>query len=188
MDSLPDKEKRNGLVEALKHGLTQDEKLFEKLGRLAEEEQILKTDNLFEIAVVTAMLKNELIAEDPFSDHTKGVLSYGHTIAYALEEITDYKIPHGEAVSIGIVVELNLFHEHNSILFKRTINLLTKLGLPTAIPSSISTAEITERLNMHGKKEFPHVKDIGTLVENKSGLLFTVDRKKLETVLQQNRE
>ena len=188
IDSLPHKEKKNGLVEAFKHGLTQDKKLFEKLERLVEEEQIFGTDTLFEIAVETAVLKNELIEEDPFSEHTKAILSYGHTIAYALEEITDYKISHGEAVSIGTVIELNLFHERNSVLFKRTSDLLLKLGLPTVIPSSISTAEIVERFNIHGKKGFPQVTDIGALAKNKSGLLFTVDRKKLETILQQNRE
>ena len=54
-------------------------------------------------------VKVDLVREDPFD--TKGrrmLLNCGHTVAHAVEKLTDYRIPHGEAVAIGCVEEARM--------------------------------------------------------------------------------
>ena len=58
-------------------------------------------DNLF--------VKVNIVREDPFE--TKGrrlLLNCGHTVAHAVEKLSDYRITHGEAVAIGCVEEARL--------------------------------------------------------------------------------
>ena len=54
-------------------------------------------------------VKVNIVREDPFE--TKGrrlLLNCGHTVAHAVEKLSDYRISHGEAVAIGCVEEAKL--------------------------------------------------------------------------------
>jgi len=48
-------------------------------------------------------VKKAFIEEDEFDRGKRNILNYGHTFAHAFESVTNYAIPHGIAVIIGIL-------------------------------------------------------------------------------------
>jgi len=165
--TLPKSERRSGLVETVKHGIAQDRALFEHLERLSEEGSIFDDINVLDLALRTAQLKDELQKSDPFGERTQDILLYGHVIAHAIEPATDYSMPHGEAVSLGLLVELAFYHQPASEVFSRVRNLLDKLGLPTLSPRNLTTenimAQLAHVMTRGGTLLIPSVGEIGEL-------------------------
>lgn len=102
LKSLSQKEMLMGGAEILKYGLIGDPSLFQDLSKLFSsiEKTIEKS-----IAV-----KRRVVDEDPEERGLRRILNFGHTIGHALETIENYKISHGEAVAIGLLVESYISH------------------------------------------------------------------------------
>ena len=49
-------------------------------------------------------VKKEVIEEDEFEKLYRKSLNYGHTLGHAIEVLSNYKIPHGQAVVIGMLI------------------------------------------------------------------------------------
>lgn len=94
LDTLPEKEWFNGRAEILKMGLISEPAIFE----MDEAGRIFKAIEG----------KIAIIARDPTEKGLRRILNFGHTIAHALEAISNFEIAHGEAVALGCVVEAHL--------------------------------------------------------------------------------
>jgi 3-dehydroquinate synthase len=81
---LPEREYRMGLAEAVKHGT------LAHLGRRSVE------------------IKAEVVSDDERESGRRAVLNAGHTVAHALEQVSGYALPHGEAVGLGLLVEARI--------------------------------------------------------------------------------
>ncbi|MDA9688798.1 3-dehydroquinate synthase [Betaproteobacteria bacterium] len=76
--------------------------LFEKnLGKFLEGDEVA-IRRLIEISL---KIKKLVVECDEFDKNHRRSMNYGHSIGHALEAMTNYKIPHGVGVSIGILVE-----------------------------------------------------------------------------------
>jgi 5-deoxy-5-amino-3-dehydroquinate synthase len=53
-------------------------------------------------------IKAEIVASDERESGRRALLNYGHTLAHALEVVTDWKMAHGEAVSLGLLFAAHL--------------------------------------------------------------------------------
>lgn len=105
LESLPARERAEGLVEAFKHGATLDEAYFERLvdamdALLAAEPEAAGTAVLRSVE-----LKAAVVTEDERESAYRQVLNFGHTVGHALESASDFAIGHGSAVAFGMVVE-----------------------------------------------------------------------------------
>jgi 3-dehydroquinate synthase len=107
--TLPDRQFRAGLYEALKCGIIGDVDLFLRFEQ--KRAQILKRDPV-EIEGVIAQsvkLKAEVVSADEHEDGLRRVLNLGHTIGHALEAETGYRsLLHGEAVAWGMIAATNI--------------------------------------------------------------------------------
>jgi shikimate kinase / 3-dehydroquinate synthase len=92
--TLPGKERENGAAELVKTGLLAGEPLWE----LHEAEQVRKA----------AAYKAAVCLRDPFDRGPRAELNLGHTFAHALEAASDYELPHGRAVALGLLAALRL--------------------------------------------------------------------------------
>jgi 3-dehydroquinate synthase len=138
---------QSSLAEVIKYGVIRDPELFNLLEDKVEWFfSSLRSgkfkDEVFSFleAVVwrSAKIKAEVVERD--ERETKGgrmILNYGHTFAHALEAASGYRLPHGEAVAIGmalagkLAVRLKMFHPEDQI---RQLNLIRRAGLPVLIP------------------------------------------------------
>lgn len=179
--TLPKEQISSGLAETIKHGCLGDKELFEYL----EENigKILDGDhNACEyIADKNCEVKYNVVMKDERESGLREVLNLGHTVGRAVETVSDYKLLHGEAVSIGIVMQARLgetlgFISHENVL--RVEDLLKKAGLPVEIPDYINKAELIKKLYTdkkvrNGKLRFVFQKEIGEMMcfaENNYGL------------------
>ncbi len=106
--TLPEGELRAGLIEAIKVSLIRDAEFFEFLKTNAERLAALETGP-FETAIRrSAELHVHHIATsgDPFEYGSARPLDFGHWVAHKLEQITNFRVGHGEAVAIGMAVDL----------------------------------------------------------------------------------
>lgn len=102
LETLPVRELRNGLAEAIKYGYIFEPYLLEQL----------KADPppYAEIVETCIGLKAKVVRADPLErTGRRAVLNFGHTVAHAIESAMHYQgILHGEAVMIGMIVEAKI--------------------------------------------------------------------------------
>ncbi len=102
----------SGLGEVVKFNLMYG---FEGLNRLEKDvDLLLKRDSKTIIKYNTFSLnfKKNYIQKDEFDRNERVLLNFAHTFGHAIESATNYKVPHGTAVAIGMIVA-------NRISFKR---------------------------------------------------------------------
>ena len=71
----------------------------------------LKTKDYVTIIKIASLVKKQIIEYDEFEIHFRKVLNYGHTVGHAIEATTNYFIPHGIAVLMGILIKNILFYD-----------------------------------------------------------------------------
>lgn len=151
LKTLPDIEISNGLAEVVKHGIIADPALFDLCGRgLQAIWQEMGT--LISRAVA---VKLRVIQEDPYEAGLRETLNLGHTIGHAVEQASMYRIRHGEAVAIGMVVEARLSRIlgiADDNLEKRISAVLSGIGLPVDIPDLINRSDLIEAMMMDKKR------------------------------------
>ncbi len=150
--TLPEEEFRSGMGEVVKHGIIADPQLFEMCSHGYEE--IHK--NLLEIVRRAVAVKIKLIESDPYERGMRAKLNLGHTIGHALEKASDYRLRHGEAISIGMVAEARLSElmglAHTGLSETIAVSLM-EIGLPTKIPHDLRPEEILNAMRFDKKKE-----------------------------------
>ena len=113
---LPIKEIKSGYSEIIKHALINDRIFFNWLEK--NTDKLLKLDlSIIEKAVHRSIkIKLDYVKKDPkeklINSNSRAMLNFGHTIGHALETYYKYseKINHGEAISIGMIVESIISH------------------------------------------------------------------------------
>lgn len=102
-ESLPPAHLLSGLAEAIKMGIGFDLQLFELLEKHRDE--ILGGDpqRLAEVVTMAVQNKIDTVESDPFeTTGRRQCLNLGHTLAHALEALSDFQMLHGHAVAQGL--------------------------------------------------------------------------------------
>jgi len=169
LETLPEKEMKNGLAEIIKSGIIEDIGLFNLLE--AETKAITGRDRKILATIVekACRVKKGIVEMDEREKGLRRILNFGHTLGHALEAESHYELSHGEAVSIGMVAAARIsekLYDLPSQERERIEALIAAIGHPTRIPPSFSTDGILERLKMDKKRvgdtiHFVLIKKIG---------------------------
>ena len=159
LDTLPLPEMRCGMAEVVKAGVIADSELFALCAR--GWEAVL--EQRLEIIRRAIVVKVEVIKADPFEGGLREVLNFGHTVGHAVEISAAYRLSHGEAVAIGMVLETRLAEMLGLAepgLAVQISSVLETLGLPIRVPSSLSPESIvramgSDKKSRLGKIVFP---------------------------------
>ncbi len=150
LKTLPAGELKNGLAEAVKHTLIADKKMFKRLYEDAEALLAADDPTIKRLVRHSIKIKADIVSRDEVEQGERRKLNLGHTWGHAVEK-TD-RIPHGQAVSIGMVFAARL-SEHKGLLKpeerQEVVALLNALGLPL---ESLSPPEEIFRILSHDKK------------------------------------
>ena len=135
LHTQPELTRRAGLIEAVKVALVRDGEFFDWLeenvkGLLSLNEEILE-----EAVQRSAIHHARHISQggDPFELGSSRPLDYGHWAAHKLEQLTDFELSHGEAVSVGVALD-TLYAAKIGLLktldAERVLKLIEGLELP----------------------------------------------------------
>ncbi|GLU45458.1 3-dehydroquinate synthase [Allomuricauda sp. NBRC 101325] len=144
-----------GIAEAVKVALIKDKTFFEYIEANAEALANREMEPMAYLIHRCAELHMEHISKggDPFEKGSSRPLDFGHWSAHKLEYMTQYKVRHGEAVAIGMAMDMvyaNLIGVFNGDL-ERILSVLKKVGFDLDLPLE-TDAEIQELLK--GIEEF----------------------------------
>ncbi len=155
LKTLPDREFRAGLYEALKCGIIGNVELFLRFEQ--NRARILKRDpvELEWLIAQSVRLKAEVVSADEREDGLRRVLNLGHTIGHALEAETGYRrLLHGEAVAWGMIAATNIalaVGRTDSVTAGRIADAVLSLGrLPEV---DVSPRKILARLQSDKKTQ-----------------------------------
>jgi len=151
---LPEREYRGGMAEAVKHGLIADAGYFAWMEQHAAELSVRDIPALTHLVRRSIEIKTEVVEGDEREAGRRAVLNAGHTIAHAIEQVSGYATPHGEAVAIGLVAECRIAEASAGLprgSADRVAALLTRLGLPTRLTHPLPMDQLLEAMQ-HDKK------------------------------------
>jgi 3-dehydroquinate synthase len=155
LQTLESRELKNGLAEVVKYGIIDDPELFGILESKADDITKENVDLLEEIVTKSCRIKKGVVEIDEQEKGVRRILNFGHTIGHAIETETGYTIPHGDAVSMGMVAAA-LISERMRYLpsedRERIIALIRAMDLPDRIPKGLKPEGIFARLKGDKKK------------------------------------
>jgi 3-dehydroquinate synthase len=173
LQTLPSEEFSSGMAEVIKHGLLADTDLLQKVesGNWHYEPDSFypPLSDLQSLVAQAIQVKIAIVQEDPFERGRRSTLNLGHTFAHAIEQVSGYKVRHGEAVAMGLVAAANLSARlgYCSFALQERITLaLSKVGLPTRIPKSLAPESLlkamgSDKKRVAGQLRFVLLREVG---------------------------
>jgi len=154
LKTLPKRELKTGLAEAIKYAMISDEKLFDYLKNNIHCVKKLDRTVLKHIITECCRIKADIVEKDEKENGLRTILNYGHTFGHALETLTNYKFRHGEAVAIGMICAADTSKKMAKINEENVSeqeNLIRSAGLPTKIEQKISARTIVRIMQLDKK-------------------------------------
>lgn len=147
--TLDRRQVHNGMAEIIKVAVISDADLFSRIESSGIEaaSTVTATGRDGELSLIVQQAirrKLELLATDPFErDSLARPLNYGHCVGHALEAASDFAIPHGEAVAIGMAMAASigvLTGYCSAADLRRILALIIRQRLPFTIPPPLRGA------------------------------------------------
>jgi len=133
LQSLPNDEFINGLAEVIKHAVILDIEYYQWLNTHRDAILQKDLDVLLDMIYQSVLIKQKIVAQDEKEAGMREILNFGHTVGHAIELCSDFKIAHGEAVALGMLVEAYISHLLGHLAYAQVLSLqqiLTAFQLP----------------------------------------------------------
>ena len=172
--TLPAREVRCGLAEAIKHAFIADPGLLESLSIFDGSSVgvagtplanglasvgvagVPPADGLATFVARALAVKVHCVREDPLEKNIRGKLNLGHTVGHAVEIVSNFTIQHGEAVAIGTVEEARLAVRLGLAPAdwpERVAAPFARVGLPTTLPEGCTFESLAPIMKRDKKKK-----------------------------------
>jgi 3-dehydroquinate synthase len=159
LETLSERDKRSGFVEAVKVALIRDAEFFEQIERDAFKLRNFEPDSTRHLIFRSAELHLNHIATsgDPFEFGSARPLDFGHWAAHKLEQLSEYRLRHGEAVAIGIALDV-IYSRRMGYLERaaerRILSLLELLGFELFASELLNVDSENKSILLGGLEEF----------------------------------
>ena len=171
LQTLPEKEIKNGFSELIKMMIIFERDFFEK------DFDFIR-NNLSDYLLRAINYKLDICSKDLTDKEERQFLNLGHTFAHLIETVTDFRISHGDAVAKGLCLALK-YSLDKGLLSDKCYHIIINYIKEFCNDIVLSTVEI-EKLGLQGvdilfadKKAEQKIKLI--LVNDKSVEFFYVD-------------
>lgn len=129
--TLKDIDFYSGLGEVIKLHIMGGESNIQKIIGLLPKIVARKNEALLTAVYNSLLIKQSYIEEDEFDSGRRNLLNFGHCFGHALETTSNFEIPHGQAVVLGMILA-NIVARRRGILSDNLESfLLDKLLLPS---------------------------------------------------------
>ena len=159
LETLEPRDKRAGYVEAVKVALIRDAEFFEAIERDAFRLREFEPEAMKQLIHRSAELHLNHIATsgDPFEFGSARPLDFGHWAAHKLEQLSEYRLRHGEAVAIGIALDVIYSRRMGFVdaaCATRILRLLEVLGFELFTSELLNTDAKGQSIVLGGLEEF----------------------------------
>ena len=173
LTTLPANHLRAGLAEAIKHGAIADAAYFESIdSALPALLDSPDGDSMRALILRSVEIKASIVLQDEREGGIRRNLNFGHTLGHAIESESRYRLLHGEAIAIGMVLE-SMLGERLGVTARGTASrvrdTIRRAGLPYAIPKHLDPNRILaatrgDKKAREGVVEYALVAGIGRAV------------------------
>ena len=153
LKSLPESIFRDGLAEVIKYGVIADEEFFDLL-----QDTIYVKNHIDEIVDRCVAIKKKYVEEDEFDMGVRHMLNFGHTIAHAIEKMSNFEISHGSAVAMGMDMIAQISVRQGwcyELCARRIRKMILTYGFKLEVP--YSKKDIYEVMKSDKKRESDHI-------------------------------
>ena len=173
LTTLPERELRVGLAEAIKTGAIYDAKFFVWLEKNCRRVMRREPAALAETVRRCCEIKAAVVGADEREGGLRAILNFGHTIGHAMEALADYTgLLHGEAIAIGMNCAARLSVRHAGLPVteaRRIVKLCQASGLPVRIGDRYDLPAMREAMRLDkkavgGRLRFVLLKRLGQAV------------------------
>lgn len=153
LTTLPDPQWVNGMAEVIKAGFIADPVILDLIENDPAGASSVRGEHTVELIERSIRVKADVVSTDLKETGPREFLNYGHTLGHAIEQVEHYRVPHGHAVSIGMVFAAAL-GRHSGHLDNATADrhraMLERVGLPTgyraaALPELLDAMRIDKK-------------------------------------------
>lgn len=172
--SLPELEFLSGFAEIIKHGLIWDDAYFKQVTSKGPLD--FTQNELLDIIAESCRVKTAIVESDTTEGGIRKLVNFGHSVGHAIEALsreTASPLLHGQAISIGMVVEADISRRQGLLpesAMPAIEQAFVKAGLPVRIHGLDSEAIIvkmrSDKKNEHGQSNFTLLTAIGSAVYN----------------------
>jgi len=183
LKTLPKKEVLCGLAEIVKHAAIGDVALFSYLETHYEKALRLDHEVIERLVWDSVVLKSTVVNRDEKEAGERRKLNFGHTFGHAIEKTAG--VPHGEAISVGMVIASALSEKRGHLLAedtKRVKSLLKRLELPTRL--QLNGEKVLEALRKDKKRQSENIHFI-LLQSLGHAIVEKISIKELEIVIEE---
>lgn len=166
--SLSDGQFANGMAEEIKHGLIKDGAYYTWMKENRELILQKAPETLIGMLEIGCNIKRVVVENDPKEKGERALLNFGHTIGHAIEKLSDFKLYHGECVSLGVVAAAYLSMKKGNLTEDELHDIeevLSAYQLPIRIsgydPQEILETSKSDKKMIGGKVKFTLLKRIG---------------------------
>lgn len=159
LQTLSPEEFSFGMAEIIKHSLIGGKELFDSIKKgkwqWGDNKFQPSLSGLQNLVAQAIQVKIQIVQEDPFEKGRRAVLNLGHTFAHAIEQASNHRVRHGEAVAMGLVASVNLSGRLGyceKALQQEVETVLTTSVLPVRIPAGVDTQKIIEAIHRDKKR------------------------------------
>ena len=143
LQTLLPQELAAGMGEVIKYGVIGKNGILDHIGQDDLEEQI----------AACIRLKADIIVQDEFDQNgVREILNVGHTVGHAIEVLSNYTVPHGKAVALGLAAEARMAVEleiTEMSVYERIFSAVNRCGLYEKLP--YSPTELTQAMGSDKK-------------------------------------
>jgi 3-dehydroquinate synthase len=139
LHGLPPRDRRAGLIEAVKVALIRDATFFEFIASRVDALAVFAREPYEAVIRESARQHMEHIATggDPFERGSARPLDFGHWAAHKLEQLSEFRVSHGEAVAVGMAIDL-IYARRVGLLpepiAERILGIIQRLGFELFAP------------------------------------------------------
>jgi len=127
LQTLSDKDIKNGIVEAIKIAVIKSPAFFKWLEKNINQLLKKRKDLLYKLVKEAVSLKADIVLKDPWEKGLRKILNFGHNVGHALEVEAEYQdlshgkavhaleveaeyqdLSHGKAVALGMLIETKI--------------------------------------------------------------------------------
>ena len=139
LETLPAGEMLNGISEALKTAVIGNRVIVD----------LLKEKNYKKVVEECQKIKGGIVTRDLEESGERRLLNLGHTMGHCIEAASEFRIPHGQAVAMGIPIAARM--GGNDLFAEEFVSTAEELGLDTGIPGDVFIEDILSHLGSDKK-------------------------------------